>query len=41
MREILRARGAQVGEIETDRMGTRNFEMLDPEGNVIDIVERG
>ena len=39
MREVLSARGAEVGQIERDRMGTRNFEIRDPEGNVIDVVE--
>ncbi|MGA9390088.1 MAG: hypothetical protein WBV69_06540 [Candidatus Sulfotelmatobacter sp.] len=39
MRDVLSTRGAEVGQIERDRMGTRNFEIRDPEGNVIDIVE--
>ena len=39
MRGILSARGIVPGPIEQDRQGTRYFEMHDPEGNLIEVVE--
>jgi catechol 2,3-dioxygenase-like lactoylglutathione lyase family enzyme len=38
-RSVLTSRGISVGEIETDRQGTRYFEFRDPEGNSIDVSE--
>lgn len=38
-RSVLASRGVSVGEIETDRQGTRYFEVRDPEGNPIDVSE--
>jgi len=39
MRNILEARGVNVGIIERDRQGVRYFEIRDPEGNEIEVVE--
>ena len=39
MWRILSARGVQAGTVEKDRQGTRYFEIHDPEGNLIEIVE--
>jgi predicted enzyme related to lactoylglutathione lyase len=39
MKEVLSARGIAVGAIEQDRQGTRYFEIHDPEGNAIEVVE--
>ena len=39
MKAALSARGIVVGSIEQDRQGTRYFEIHDPEGNVIEVVE--
>jgi predicted enzyme related to lactoylglutathione lyase len=39
MRDVLSARGVESGPIESDRQGTRYFEIHDPEGNVIEVVE--
>ena len=39
MQELLSARGIVVGPIERDRQGTRYFEIHDPEGNAIEVVE--
>ena len=39
MKGILSARGVNVGTIEQDRQGTRYFEIHDPEGNAIEVVE--
>jgi predicted enzyme related to lactoylglutathione lyase len=39
MRDVLAARGVSVGTIERDRQGTRYFEIRDPEGNEIEVVE--
>jgi len=39
MRGVLSARGIDVGPIEQDRQGTRYFEIRDPEGNAIEIVD--
>jgi hypothetical protein len=33
------ARGVQVGNVEQDRQGTHYFQVRDPEGNVIEVVE--
>lgn len=38
-RSVLASRGISVGEIATDRQGTRYFEFRDPEGNSIDVSE--
>ena len=38
-RKWLSSRGVQVSESQTDRQGTRFFEMRDPENNVIEISE--
>jgi predicted enzyme related to lactoylglutathione lyase len=39
MRDVLAARGVNVGTIERDRQGTRYFEIRDPEGNEIEVVD--
>jgi catechol 2,3-dioxygenase-like lactoylglutathione lyase family enzyme len=39
MKAVLAARGVSAGPIECDRQGTRYFEIRDPEGNLIEIVE--
>lgn len=39
MRGILSERGVNVGPIEQDRQGTGYFEIHDPEGNAIEVVE--
>jgi predicted enzyme related to lactoylglutathione lyase len=39
MRNVLMARGVQVGTVEQDRQGTHYFQVRDPEGNVIEVVE--
>lgn len=39
MKEVLSARGINVGPIQQDRQGTRYFEIHDPEGNAIEVVE--
>ncbi len=39
MQGILSERGVSVGPIERDRQGTRYFEIHDPEGNAIEVVE--
>jgi predicted enzyme related to lactoylglutathione lyase len=39
MRDVLAARGIDAGTIERDRQGTRYFEIRDPEGNEIEVVE--
>ena len=36
---VLSARGIDVGPIEQDRQGTRYFEIHDPDGNAIEVVE--
>ena len=33
------ARGVHVGAIELDRQGTRYFQVRDPEGNEIEVVQ--
>jgi predicted enzyme related to lactoylglutathione lyase len=39
MISVLAARGIDIGAIKRDRQGTGYFEIRDPEGNVIEIVE--
>jgi len=39
MREVMAARGVNVGTIERDRQGIQYFEIRDPEGNEIEVVE--
>jgi predicted enzyme related to lactoylglutathione lyase len=39
MERILSARGIEVGPIHQDIQGTRYFEIHDPEGNVIEVVQ--
>jgi len=39
MREVLTARGVDIGAIEQDRQGIRYFQIHDPEGNEIEVVE--
>jgi predicted enzyme related to lactoylglutathione lyase len=41
MKRVLTARGVSAGPIECDRQGTRYFEIHDPEGNMIEVVEEG
>jgi len=40
MKTVLTARGVNVGPIERDGSGVRYFEIRDPEGNLIEVVER-
>ena len=40
MKDVLTARGVEVGPIERDGSGAQFFEMHDPEGNVIEVVQR-
>jgi predicted enzyme related to lactoylglutathione lyase len=39
MRDVMMARGVEVGMIERDRQGIRYFDIRDPEGNEIEVVE--
>lgn len=39
MKQILSERGIEPGPFEVDRQGTRYFEIHDPEGNAIEVVE--
>jgi predicted enzyme related to lactoylglutathione lyase len=39
MRDVMAARGVNVGMVEYDRQGTRYFQIRDPEGNEIEVVE--
>jgi catechol 2,3-dioxygenase-like lactoylglutathione lyase family enzyme len=39
IRNVLVARGVEVGPVERDRQGTRYFDIHDPEGNLIEFVE--
>jgi hypothetical protein len=39
MKDVLAERGASPGEIARDRQGIRYFEISDPEGNKIEVVE--
>jgi predicted enzyme related to lactoylglutathione lyase len=39
MRDVMAARGVKVGPIERDRQGTAYFQIRDPEGNEIEVVQ--
>lgn len=39
MRDVMAARGVNVGTIERDRQGTHYFQIRDPEGNEIEVVQ--
>jgi len=39
MRDVMSARGVDVGAIELDRQGIHYFQIHDPEGNAIEVVE--
>jgi len=39
MKEVLVARGLQVPPLERDRQGTPFFEVYDPDGNEIEVVQ--
>lgn len=39
MKQILSERGIEAGSFEVDRQGTRYFQIHDPEGNAIEVVE--
>jgi predicted enzyme related to lactoylglutathione lyase len=39
VRSVLVARGVEVGTVEQDRQGVHYFEIHDPEGNVLEVVE--
>jgi predicted enzyme related to lactoylglutathione lyase len=39
MRDVISARGVEVGAIEQDLQGIHYFDIHDPEGNVIEVVE--
>jgi predicted enzyme related to lactoylglutathione lyase len=39
MRKVMAARGVAVGDIQLDRQGIRYFDIRDPEGNEIEIVQ--
>lgn len=39
MRDVMMARGVNVGMIERDRQGIQYFEIRDPEGNEIEVVQ--
>ena len=39
LKDVLAARGIEVGRIERDPQGIRYFQIYDPEGNVIEAVE--
>jgi hypothetical protein len=39
IKDVLAAHGIEVGTIEHDRQGIRYFQIHDPEGNVIEVVE--
>ena len=39
MQDVLAARGIPVGTVQRDRQGIRYFEIRDPEGDVIEVVE--
>jgi predicted enzyme related to lactoylglutathione lyase len=39
IKNVLAARGVDVGAIEQDRQGIRFFQIHDPEGNVLEVVE--
>ncbi len=40
IRNVLAARGVAAGAVEQDRQGIRHFEIRDPEGNAIEVVEQ-
>jgi predicted enzyme related to lactoylglutathione lyase len=39
MRDIMMARGVNVGDVKRDRQGIQYFEIRDPEGNEIEVVQ--
>ena len=39
MKKVLAARGVEAGPVELDGQGIHYFEIRDPEGNVIEVVE--
>lgn len=39
MRDVMMARGVEAGMMERDRQGIQHFQVLDPEGNEIEVVE--
>jgi predicted enzyme related to lactoylglutathione lyase len=39
MRDVMTARGVAVGSIERDRQGIQYFQIHDPEGNEIEVVQ--
>ena len=39
IRDVLVARGVKVGAIEQDRQGIHYFQIRDPEGNLIEVIE--
>lgn len=39
MRDVMMARGVEVGDIQYDRQGIRYFDIRDPQGNAIEVVE--
>jgi catechol 2,3-dioxygenase-like lactoylglutathione lyase family enzyme len=39
MRDVLLARGVKIGPVEKDRQGIHYFDIRDPEGNPIEVVE--
>lgn len=39
VRDVMSARGVNVGAIEQDRQGTHYFQIHDPEGNAIEVAE--
>jgi catechol-2,3-dioxygenase len=39
MRDVMTARGVNPGAIERDRQGIHYFQIRDPEGNAIEVVE--
>jgi predicted enzyme related to lactoylglutathione lyase len=39
MRDVMSARGVDVGKVEQDRQGLHYFQIHDPEGNLIEVVE--
>ena len=39
IRDVLVARGVEVGPIAQDRQGIHYFQIRDPEGNLIEVIE--
>ena len=39
IRDVLVARGVKAGTIEQDRQGIHYFQIRDPEGNLIEVIE--